>query len=53
MFRNNLNRNTTETESDLKLSIENFIKIDNKEKFKNIFDHSCKMIKSFIENNKI
>ena len=46
-------QNTTETESDLILSIEKFIKIDNKEKFKNIFDHSCKMISNFIENNKI
>jgi len=52
MFRNNLNRNNTEKESDLILSIDNFIKIDNKDKFKNIFIHSCNMINSFLEKNK-
>ena len=53
MFRNYLNRNITVTKSNLILSIDNFIKIDNKEKFNNIFKHSCNMIKSFIEKNKI
>ena len=51
MLRNNLNRNYNETEEELKTSIENFIKIDNKEKFINIFNHSCKMIEEFIKEN--
>ena len=51
MLRNNLNRNYNETEEELKSSIENFIKIDNKEKFINIFNHSCKMIEEFIKEN--
>ena len=52
MLRNNLNRNKNETEEDLKKSIENFVKIDNKEKFKNIFIHGCEMIDEFINKNK-
>ena len=51
MLRNNLNRNYNETEGELKKSIEDFIKIDNKEKFKNIFIHSCKMMNEFIKEN--
>lgn len=51
MFRNNLNRNNNETELELKNSIDKFIKIDNKEKFKNIFNHSCEMITEFIKIN--
>ena len=51
MFRNYLNRNITETELELKNSIEEFIKIDNREKFKNIFNHSCKMINEFLKAN--
>jgi len=51
MLRNNLNRNKNETELELNESIENFIKIDNKEKFKNIFNHSCNMMNEFIKNN--
>ena len=51
MFRNYLNRNVTETELELKNSIEEFIKIDNKEKFKNIFNHSCIVIKQDFRKN--
>ena len=51
MFRNDLNRNDNETEQELKNSIEKFIKIDNKDKFKNIFNHSCDMITEFIKTN--
>ena len=42
MLRNNLNINYNETKEELKTSIENFIKIDNKEKFMNI------IIKSYV-----
>jgi hypothetical protein len=51
MLRNNLNRNYNETEEELKKSIEDFIKIDNQEKFKNIFNHSCKTMNEFIKEN--
>jgi len=51
MLRNNLNRNENETENELINSIEKFIKIDNKDKFKNIFNHSCEMITEFIKTN--
>ncbi len=51
MFRNDLNRNENETEEELRKSIEKFIKIDNKDKFKNIFNHSCEMITEFIKTN--
>jgi transposase len=44
MLRNNLNRNKNETEVELKKSIDDFCAIDNKIKFKNIFNHSCNMI---------
>ena len=54
MLRNYLNRNINETELELELvnSINEFIKIDNKEKFKNIFNHSCETIAQFIKENK-
>jgi hypothetical protein len=52
MLRNYLNRNKNETELELNESIKNFIKIDNKEKYKNIFNHSCNMMNEFIKNNK-
>ena len=51
MFRNYLNRHPNKSELELKESIENFIKIDNKEKFKNIFNHSCNMITEFLNKN--
>ena len=51
MLRNNLNRNENETELELKNSIEKFIKIDNKDKFKNIFNHCCDMMTEFIKIN--
>ncbi len=51
MFRNDLNRNENETEEELRKSIEKFIKIDNKDKFKNIFNHSYEMITEFIKTN--
>ncbi len=51
MFRNDLNRNENETEEELRKSTEKFIKIDNKDKFKNIFNHSCEMITEFIKTN--
>ena len=51
MFRNYLNRQSNKSELELKESIENFIKIDNKDKFKNIFNHSCNMINDFIKKN--
>ena len=51
MLRNNLNRNENETELKLKNSIDEFIKIDNKDKFKNIFNHSCDIINEFIKTN--
>ena len=44
MLRNYLNRNINETELELINSMNEFIKIDNKEKFKNIFNHSCETI---------
>ena len=53
MFRNYLNKQPNKSESELKQSIENFIQIDNKEKFKNIFNHSCNVIDIFIKKNKI
>ena len=53
MFRNYLNKQPNKSESELKQSIENFIQIDNKEKFKNIFNHSCNVIDFFIKKNKI
>jgi len=52
MFRNFLNRNSNETEEELIKSIDEFVKIDNKEKFKNIFNHSCEMIEEFLAKNK-
>jgi transposase len=51
MLRNNLNRNKNETEVELKKSIDDFCAIDNKIKFKNIFNHSCNMINDFIKKN--
>lgn len=51
MLRNNLNRNKNETEVELKKSIDDFCKIDNKIKFTNIFNHSCNMINEFIKKN--
>ena len=48
---NSLNRNENETELKLKNSIDEFIKIDNKDKFKNIFNHSCDIINEFIKTN--
>lgn len=53
MFRNYLNRHKNESEQELLNSIEEFKKIDNKDKFKNIFNHSCAMIKEFISKNEI
>jgi hypothetical protein len=44
MLRNNLNRNKNETKVELKKSIDDFCKIDNKIKFTNILNHSCNMI---------
>jgi hypothetical protein len=38
MLRNYLNSNINETELELINSIDEFIKIDNKDKFKNIFE---------------
>ena len=52
MLRNYLNRNINKTELELINSINEFIKIDNKEKFKNIFNHSCETILQFIKENK-
>ena len=52
MLRNNLNRNKNETEIELIKSIEDFVKIDNKEKFKNIFNHGCDMIDEFLKQDK-
>ena len=52
MLINNLNRNKNETEVELKKSIEDFCKIDNKIKFTNIFNHSCNMINDFIKKMK-
>ncbi len=49
MLRNNLNRNPNETFEELTKSIEIFVKIDNKDKFKNIFNHSCEMMDKFIK----
>lgn len=51
MFRNYLNRNKNETEQELLNSIIEFKKIDNKEKHKNIFNHSCDLIEEFIPKN--
>jgi hypothetical protein len=53
MFRNYLNKQPNKSESELKQSIKNFIQIDNKVKFKNIFNQSCNVIDIFIEKNKI
>ena len=52
MLRNYLNRNINKTELELINLINEFIKIDNKEKFKNIFNHSCETIAQFIKENK-
>ena len=51
MLRNNLNRNANESIETLTKSIDNFIKIDNEIKYKNIFNHSIKRINEFIKNN--
>lgn len=51
MFRNYLNRNKNGTEEELLNSINEFKKIDNKEKYKNIFNHSCNLIEEFILKN--
>lgn len=52
MLRNYLNRNPNKTKENLIESITNFINIDNKTKFQNIFTHGCKMITEFITKNK-
>ena len=52
MFRNKINRNENNNLECIKRITENFIKEDNEKKFKNIFEHSVKMIDSFIKNNK-
>jgi len=52
MFRNYLNRSLNETEQELINSINEFVKIDNKDKFKKIFNHSCDMISEFLIKNK-
>jgi len=52
MLRNELNRSNNETELELLKSINKFIAKDNQEKFKNIFNHSIKMINQFIADNK-
>ena len=51
MLRNTINRNENQTIEKIKESIENFKKVDNKEKFKNIFNHSIKMLDEFINKN--
>ena len=52
MFRNKINRNENNNQECIKKITENFIKENNEIKFKNIFEHSVKMIESFIKNNK-
>ena len=52
MFRNKINRNENNNQECIKTIRENFIKENNEIKFKNIFEHSVKMIESFIKNNK-
>ena len=51
MLRNTINRNENQTIEKIKESIENFKKVDNKEKFKNIFNHNIKMLDEFINKN--
>jgi transposase len=53
ILRNYINRNENKTEETLKKSINEFIKLDNKEKFKNIFNHSVKMMNDFIKKNEV
>jgi hypothetical protein len=52
MLRNYLNSNINKTELELINSIDEFIKIDNKDKFKNIFNHIYVIISQFIMQNK-
>ena len=52
MFRNKINRNENNNIECIKRITNDFIKENNETKFKNIFEHSVKMIDNFIKNNK-
>jgi hypothetical protein len=52
IYRNKINRKDNSTIEKIKSITEEFIKEDNEEKIKNIFDHSVKTIENFINENK-
>lgn len=52
MFRNRINRSENNNLECLKKITDEFIKENNESKFSNIFNHSVKMIETFINNNK-
>lgn len=52
IYRNKINRKDNSTIEKIKSITEEFIKEDNEEKIKNIFNHSVKLIENFINENK-
>ena len=52
MFRNKINRSKNNNLECIKIITDEFIKENNETKFKNIFEHSVKMIDTFIKDNK-
>ena len=52
IFRNKINRKENSSIENIIKITEEFIKEDNKEKLKNIFNHSVKMIDNYIKENK-
>lgn len=52
MFRNRINRSENNNLECIKKITDEFIKENNESKFINIFNHSVKMIETFINNNK-
>lgn len=52
MFRNKINRSENNNLECIKKITDEFIKENNESKFNNIFNHSVKMIETFINNNK-
>ena len=52
MFRNKINRSKNNNLECIKIITDEFIKENNETKFKNIFEHSVKMIDNFIKDNK-
>ena len=53
MFRNKINKNENNNLECIRRITDDFIKENNETKFKNIFEHSVKMIDNFIKNNRV